>query len=183
MDIDKIIFDAVNGQTLPWFVDQLFIYLHGISHVEIAFFLFCLILFLIVVGAPKRGPRAAIAVFIATMATYFGSGSLRALIPRQYPFQVYELAAMNLRADVSTTFSAFPVISNLMLGTLMMTVIFYFPKHMKGLFVVSLFYATMPIYLGIAYPLDAFGSLFVGFAMGYIQMTILTKIDYFARYN
>ncbi len=182
MSLDKTIFKIVNGFSVPPVFDELFVYAHGLANVEIAFFLFCIILFLIVVGAPKRGPRAAIAVFIATMITYFGAGNLRKLLVRPYPVLDENLGAI-LRVEVLRASSAFPVLSIVMFSTIAMSIVFYFPKYTLGLMILSVFYASMPIYLGIAYPSDAFGSLLLGAALGYTLMQILSRTQYFSRYQ
>ncbi len=172
----------INGYNIPSIFDDIFVYAHGLANVEIAFFLFCIILFLIVVGAPKRGPRAAIAVFIATMITYFGAGTLRKLLVRPYPVLDESLEAI-LRVEVLRSSSAFPVISTVMFSTIAMSIVFYFPKYTAGLIIMSVLYAIMPIYLGLAYPSDALGSLLMGYAIGYTLMQILSRTKYFARYQ
>lgn len=179
--MDKTIFKAINGYEIPPFLDEIFAYLHGMKNVEIVFFLFCLVIFSMIAGSPKKGPRAAAAVFIATMATYFGTESLRAFVSRPYPAMSKSLEAA-VRVDVPMASSAFPVLSNMMFAALAMSIIFYFPRYTKACLLVSLVYAILPVYLGVAYPTDAFGSLALGYVFGYVLMVILSKTKYFARW-
>lgn len=181
MSIDKTVFKAINSSDLPPVFNDIFIYAHGMRNMEIAFFLFCVILFVIVVGAPKKGPRAAIAVFIASMVTYFGAASLRKMASRPYPELDAALGA-EIKVNLLKASSAFPVVSNVMFATVAMSIVFYFPKYTAGLLMASAVYALMPVYLGVAYPSDAVGSLVVGYVAGYVLMTFLAKTDYFARY-
>lgn len=180
MGLDKTIFKIINGYNLPSFLDSVFAYMHGLQNVEIIFFLFCIILFLIVIGTPRKGPRAATAVFIATMLTYFGIGFLRNLFTRTYPI-VDESLGVILRFDMLKAESAFPVMSNVLFALITTSIIFYFPKLTVSLLVASIFYAVMPVYLGVAYPSDAFGSLLLGYVLGYVSTGFLSRFVYFFR--
>ncbi len=96
---------------------------------------------------------------------------------------VEDLSDMNLRVEVVKQASAFPVVSNLLIGTIFIAVTYYFPKHSLALIIAGVLYSLMPVYLGVAYPVDALGSLFLGFIMGYGLMVILSKFDYFERFH
>ncbi len=180
MDLDKVIFKTINSYKMPSIFDNIFAYLHGFINIEIIFFLFSVILFLIVVVAPKKGPRAVSATFIVTMITYFGMDNVKKLLLRPYPVLSNDFKTI-LRVEVMQSVSAFPVMSTFMFAVIIMSIIFYFERYSIVFIFISLIYAMMPIYLGFAYPSDAFGSLILGFVLSYIFMQFLSKIQYFSR--
>jgi len=181
MDIDSKVYVFINSQAVPDFITDIAIYVHGYKNVEVAFFLFCLLLGGILIASPKRGMRAAVAVFIAAMCSYFGAQYLRTLITRPFPY-LNENLASQLRIEPLTTMSAFPVISVVLFSSIAVALIYYFPKYTTWVLIASFIYTLLPIHLGVVYPSDAFGSLLLGFTFSYLLMTILGTKNYFKRY-
>lgn len=181
MDLDNKVFIYINSYEVPGFVTDLAIYLHGYRSVEVAFFIFCLLLTAILLGSPQKGIRAAVAVFVATMCSYFGAGYMRGLLSRPFPYLDENLASQ-LRVEPLSNLSAFPVTSVVLASSVAVALIYYFPKYSSFVVIASIVYTLMPIHLGVAFPSDAFGSLALGYAFSYFMMTALGKKDYFKRF-
>lgn len=181
-EIDKSVFTYINNLNLPDFVSYAAGYLHGYSNLEIAFLLFCLILSAVVLGSPKTGVRAAIAIFIVTMSSFFGASYLKSLFVHPYPHLDGGLS-VNLRVDPGALGpSSFPVPSVVMFSAVMMVLLFYFPKK-SSLFLFALAaYTFMPVYLGVAFPSDVIGSFLAGLIFSYLLLAFLSRQQYFQRY-
>ncbi len=182
MNLDNIIFKMINSCSIPSIFDEIFLYLHGFINVEIVFFLFCSTLFLIVIIVPKKGPKVGGAAFIITMITYFGMDNLKKLLVRPYP-SLDGVSEVIFRVEIVRSSSAFPVMSTLIFSAVIMSMMFYFQRYSTVFILISLIYAVIPIYLGVAYPSDAFGSAILGYILGYFLMQFLSKIQYFSRYK
>lgn len=182
MGIDNKLFVFINSYEVPEIVTEVAIYLHGYKNVEVAFFLFCLILTGVLLGSPKKGIRASVAVFIAAMCSYFGAQYLRGVSSRPFPYLDENLASQLRVEPLPGLMSAFPISSIVLFSSVAVALIYYFPKYSLFVIIASIVYTLMPIHLGVALPSDAFGSLLLGYAFSYFMMTILGKKDYFKRY-
>lgn len=181
MDIDRSLFTYINSYPLPDVVTDTAIYVHGYKNAEVAFFLFCLILGAVLLVSPKKGIRASIAVFIASMSSFVGGKYLTGVFSRPFPY-LDEGLASQLRVEPLTSLSAFPVPSILLFTSVAMAMIYYFPKYSALMVGVTLIYTLMPVYLGVAYPSDAAASLALGSVFSYFLMTTLGRNAYFKRF-
>jgi len=181
MDIDQKIFEAVNSFRGPDFLTETAVYIHGYKHVEVAFFLFCLSLVCVLLVAPKKGMRASILAFAAAMGSVFLVQFLKKIVSRPAPY-LDEATMTNLRVEPLANISAFPVGSTTLVSAVAVTLMYYFPKFSGPVVIFTLLYAMMPIYLGVAFPSDAIGSLILGYLFSYTLVIIVGRRGYFRKY-
>lgn len=181
-EIDKGLFAYINNLNLPDFVTYAASYLHGYDNLEIAFLFFCLMISAVALSSPKKGVRAAIAVFIVTMSSFFGASYLKSLLIHPYPHLDSSLNVKLRVARSALGSSSFPVPSVVMFSAVIMVLLFYFPK--KSLLFISslLIYTFLPVYLGVAFPSDVIGSFLAGTVLSYLLLTFLSRQDYFRKY-
>jgi|GEM_PF-3272792 len=181
MELDKKLFEIINGYELSPLATEVSLYIHGYKHVEVAFFLFCLLLAGILLGSPKKGLQASMSAFIAAIAAYLATPHLHALFLRPYPY-LNDALRVQLRTEPLTDLSSFPLSSVTLMSAVAVALIYYFPRYSALVVIGSVLYTLLPVHLGVAFPSDAFGSLALGYVFSYFLMNILGQINYFKRF-
>ena len=181
MELDKKLFEIINSYELPPFVTEVSLYIHGFKHVEVAFFLFCLVLGCVLLGSPKKGLQASIAACIAAVVPFLAAPHLQALFLRPYPY-LNDALIVKLRTEPLTDLSSFPLSSVTLMSAVAVALIYYFPKYSALVILGSVLYTLLPVHLGVAFPSDAFGSFALGCVFSYFLMNALGQVNYFKRF-